>query len=116
METQMNLESPRYKFSDHFVSFLGGLVVGAVAWAVTFGVVAIIKAASPPGLNLLDIITAVKLVPPPGIDLSNVNLVISLPNSPDFLASAISISFVAVPILIGVVVTYISYKRILKLD
>lgn len=116
METQMNVETPGYKLSDHFISFLGGLVVGAVAWAATYGVVAVIKAAAPPGLNLLDLITAVKLVPPPGIDLSNINLVISLPNSPGYLASAIDISFVAVPILIGLVVAFISYKRILKLD
>jgi len=111
VESEMQIESSSNNFSDHFISFLGGLVVGSVAWAAGFALVTFIKASAPPGLNLLETLTSMKLVPPPGIDLSNINIVIPLPGSP-----AINIAFVVVPLLFGAVVALISYKRILNLD
>ena len=112
MESEMQAAETNEGLDDHFISLLGGLSIGAVAWAVALGGVAIIKTASTDGINLLETLESMKLVGPPGIDLSTIT--IKLPELPDL--AIVDISLVAVPILIGLVVAWISYRKVLKLN
>lgn len=111
MESEIQAIEPERHLDDHIISLFGGLVFGSTAWALAFGLVAIIKAAATKGINVLDVITDVKLVPPPGIDLSNINISFTLPES-----QILDIAFIVIPILFGVVVAWISYRKILNLE
>jgi len=111
MESEIEAVKPAPGLDDYFISLLGGLIVGASAWALAFGVVAIIQAAAPPGINILDTITSMKLAPPPGIDLSQITIKLDLPKS-----RSISIAFVVIPILFGLLAGWIGYRRVLKMD
>lgn len=112
MESEMQVEQPKAGLDDHFISFLGGIFIGAVAWAVGVAGVAFIKVASSVGINLGDTMESMKLVAPPGIDLSVITL--KLPELPQ--SNIVDITFVAVPIILGIVVALISYYKVLQLD
>ena len=111
MESDIQSVKPAPRLDDYIISLLGGLFLGATAWALAFGLVVVIKAAAPPGINILDVITGMKLVPPPGLDLSKITITLSLPES-----QIINIAFVATPIFFGLVAGWIGYKKVLKLD
>ena len=111
MESEIQAVKPEPHIADYFISLLGGVVVGATAWALAYGFVAIIQAAAPPGINILDTIIAMKLVPPPGVDLSQVTISLPIPKSP-----LIDIVFVAVPILFGLLAGWIGYRKVLKMN
>lgn len=111
MESDIETVKPAAGLEDHLVSLLGGISIGATAWAIAFGAVAVIKAAASKGINTLDVISGLKLTPPPGVDLSNFNLSITLPES-----QVLDISFIAVPILFGILVAWISYRKVLNLE
>ncbi|MEK6255839.1 MAG: hypothetical protein N2C13_00800 [Chloroflexota bacterium] len=112
MESEMQVEQPKAGLDDHFISFLGGLFIGAVAWAVGVAGVAFIKVASSVGVNLGESLDSMKLIPPPGIDLSAI--IIKLPELPQ--SDIVEIVFIAVPILLGLVVAWVSYRKVLQLD
>ena len=111
MESEIQAIKPAPRFDDYFISLLSGLIVGATAWALAFGVVAIIQAAAPPGINMLETIAAMKLVPPPGIDLSPYTLTLAIQRT-----QVIDIVFVAVPILFGLLAGWIGYRKVLQMD
>ena len=112
MESEMQVEQPKVGFDDHIISLFGGLSIGAVAWAVGVAVIAFIKTASSDGINLGETIDSMKLVAPPGIDLSAIT--IKLPEIPQ--TDLVGIIYVAVPILLGLAVTWVSYRKVLSLE
>lgn len=111
MESEIQVVEPPPQLNDYLISVLGGLVLGVTAWAFAFGVVAVIQAAAPPGINILDSISALKLVPPPGIDLSQITITIPLPKF-----NGIGYIFLAIPILFGLLVGWIGYRKVLEMD
>ena len=115
MESEIQAAKPTPRLDDYFISLLGGLLLGATAWALAFGVVAIIHATAPPGINVLDVITGLKMVPPPGIDLSQITITLTLPKSEPII-TIINVAFVAVPIVFGLLVGWIGYRKVLKMD
>ena len=123
-ETNMQAARETPRLDDYLISFFGGAVFGGTLWAVAAGIVKIIQATAPPGINLLQTITRMGLVPPPGLDLSGITIVLN-PISPEtgftLLGTFISLlgiveaAYVWVPILIGVITGYAMYRRLLKL-
>ncbi|MCH7480116.1 MAG: hypothetical protein IIC79_01865 [Chloroflexi bacterium] len=111
MESEIQAVDPAPRLDDYLISVLGGFVMGVTAWALAFGVFAVIQAAAPPGINILDTITAMKLVPPPGIDLSQITITIPIPK-----IKVIGYIFVAVPILFGLLAGWIGYRKVLGMD
>lgn len=111
METETQTIEQEVHLDDHLISLFGGLVFGSTAWAIAFAFVAFIKAAAAKGINVLDVLSSAKLVPPPGIDLSNINISITLPES-----QIVDIVFITTPILFGLVIAWISYRKVLNLE
>ena len=122
MESEIQAVEPAPRLDDYLISVLGGFVMGVTAWALAFGVFAVIQAAAPPGINILETITAMKLAPPPGIDLSQITITIPIPTSQvikiteNFSLDIIKIIFVAVPILFGLLAGWIGYRKVLEMD
>lgn len=112
MVSEMQEEQPKVELYDHIISLFGGLFIGAVAWAVSVAGVVFIKSASSTGVNLLEVLDGMKMVPPPGIDLTFVG--IKLPEMPE--SVMIDMTMLWVPILIGLVVASISYRKVLNLE
>ncbi|MCH7663321.1 MAG: hypothetical protein IH859_05555 [Chloroflexi bacterium] len=111
MESEIQAVDPAPRLDDYLISVLGGFVVGVTAWVLAFAVVAVVQAAAPPGINILDTITAMKLAPPPGVDLSQITITIPIPKF-----NGIDYIFVAVPILFGLLAGWIGYRKVLKMD
>ena len=122
MESEIQADEPPPQFDDYLISVIGGFVLGVTIWALAFGVVAVIQAAAPPGINILDSISALKLVPPPGIDISKITITIPIPTSQvikiteNISLDIIKIIFVAVPILFGLLAGWIGYRKVLEMD
>lgn len=112
MESEMQTVETRPGLDDYLISLIGGLSLGATAWALAFGALAVIQAAASDGINVLDVIAGVKMVPPPGIDLSQIT--IKLPSLPE--SQFLNVAFVAVPIIFGLFVGWLSYRKVLTME
>lgn len=112
MESEMQVEQPKAGFDDHIISLLGGVFIGAVAWAVGVAGVVFVKAASRDGVNIGESMDSMKLVAPPGIDISGIT--IKLPAIPQ--TDVVAAIYIAVPIVLGLAVAWISYRKVLNLE
>ncbi|MBW8010944.1 MAG: hypothetical protein FVQ83_06845 [Chloroflexi bacterium] len=114
MDADAQIMDQKPGVDDQVISSLGSLVIGVVVWSVLFGVAAILIAAEPPGFNLGEVLSSMQLAPIPGVDLSGVHIELNLLNSRtsgDIIAGV----YTFLPIAVGVLAAFISYKKLIKL-
>ena len=114
METDMQIMDHKPGMDDYVISSLGGLVIGVIVWSILFGVAAILIAAEAPGFNLGEVLTGMKLGQLPGLDLTGVHVELNLLKS-GTAGDIISGVYTFLPIGIGVLAAYISYKKLIKM-
>ncbi len=134
METQMNVHEQTASLDDQIISGLGGLVIGATVWAALFGVVKVFEALGS-GINLAELFASLGLsvpqlvdfkalwlqitsgggfAPIPMISPKEINIVLYPPTS-ERLVFWIEQAYIYVPIAAGVLTTYLTYRRLLKM-
>ena len=114
MDTDAQLMENKPRVVDYVISSLGSLVIGVIVWSIFFGVAAILIAAEPPGFNLGEVLTGMKFAPIPGIDLTGIDIELNLLNS-GTTGDIISGVYTFLPIGVGVIAAFITYKKIIKM-